>query len=285
MIKKIIKGCFIYSIFYILSKTLFSLFFFSYRADESIDIYTFIFYQLLDKKVFNISVDIGVTCMLLIQRAFEASCFAVLTSYIFVYILNREPQIVFPDKLVIRHRTSWEAKNKITLGILIGNKSYYNIHNVKCSITCSYIKQEEPLLINSEFTLSEERILLENYFRFSFDLSKFPRKVLKDIINKPTYCDKETIVVSIVGNSNYLGNIFKVSHKYKLTDIVYDEHTPIISYPIINPITKEKIKNPFSHNDIKKIKWTEIKDIVEADEEKRKKSVKEIKFIIKNKEK
>ena len=140
-------------------------------------------------------------------------------------------------------------------------------------------------MINSEFTMTDERISLENYYRFSFDLAKFPRKVLKDIIEKPTYFDKETIAVSITGNCNYIGNSFKISKQYKLSDIVYDEHTPVISHIRKNIFTGNDLTNPFTKKAIKKIDWNELKKIFEADEDKRSISVNEIKYIIKKKKK
>lgn len=284
MKRKICKCILMYTIFYLFSKLIFSSMLFVYRCDTNIDFNEFLYYQFLEK---SIEVNSGFITGIIyfIQNIVEVSAIAVLTSFMFAYILNKEPRIVFPDKLVIRHRTSWETKNKITLGVLVGNKNKYNIHNAICSITCSYIKQEDPLLINSEFTMKDERILLQNYYRFSFDLTKFPKQILKDIVEKPAYYDKETIVVSIIGNCNYIGNSFKVSREYKLSDIVYDEHTPIISYKRKNIFTGNDLKNPFTGKIITGIDWNELNKIVEADELKRSISVNEIKYIIKNKKK
>lgn len=284
MIKKICKCILIYAIFYLASKFIFSSILYIYRCDSNIMFWEFIYCQYYNKDIeISSSFITGIIC--LTQNVIDVSATAVLTSFIFTYILNKEPTIIFPDKLVIRHRTSWEKKNKITLGILVGNKNRYNIHNAVCSITCSYIKQENPLLINCEYTLKEERILLQNYYRFSFDLNKFPRQILKDIIEKPVYYDKETIVVSIAGNCNYLGNSFKVSREYKLSDIVYDEHTPHITFVRKNIFTRKDLKNPFTGKTMLGIDWNELTKIVEADEIKRSISVNEIRYIIKNKKK
>lgn len=284
MIKKIFRSILGYVVFYILDIFVFSCLLYKYRYNSDTTFYDFLYRRFVNDSV-QINNNIVTGLMYFIQNILEVSAIAILTSYIFAYILNREPQIVFPDKLVIRHRTSWEAKNKLTLGILIGNRNNYSIHNAICSVTCSYIKQENPLLINSEFTLTDERISIENYYRFSFDLAKFPRQVLKDIIEKPTYFDKETIVVSVAGNCNYIGNSFKVSKKYKLSDIIYDEHTPIITHVRKNKLTGKDLLNPFTHKVIKKIDWSELKRIIEVDEDRRNASVNEIKYIIKKKKK
>lgn len=284
MIKKIFKSILGYIVFYILDIFIFSCLLYKYRYDLDKTFFDFLYCRFVNDSV-QINNNIVTGLIYFIQNIVEVSAIAILTSYIFAYILNKEPQILFPDKLVIRHRTSWEAKNKLTLGILIGNRNNYSIHNAICSVTCSYIKQENPLLINSEFTLTDERISIENYYRFSFDLAKFPRQVLKDMIEKPTYFDKETIVVSVAGNCNYIGNSFKISKKYKLSDIVYDEHTPIITHVRKNKFTGKDLLNPFTHKVIKKIDWSELKRIIEVDEDRRIASVNEIKYIIKKKKK
>lgn len=284
MIKKIIKSILGYMLFYILDIFIFSCLLYKYRYDVDISFFDFLYFQFMNGNI-EMKNSIMIGAIYFVQNIIEVSAVAILTSYIFAYILNREPRIILPDKLVIRHRTSWEAKNKLTLGILIGNRNHYNIHNAVCAITCSYIKQENPLLINSEFSLTDERISLENYYRFSFDLAKFPRQVLKDIIERPTYFDEETIAVSITGNCNYIGNSFKITKKYKLSDIVYDEHTPVLSHIRKNKFTGNNLVNPFTKNVIKRIDWSELKRIVEVDENKRSATVKEIKYIIKKKKK
>lgn len=278
---KIILG---YVVFYILDILIFSCLLYKYSCKLDISFVDFLCYYFINENVkLNNNIMTGVIC--LIQNITEVFAVAVFTGYIFAFILNREPRIIFPEKLVIRHRTTWEAKNKLTLGILIGNRNHYVIHNAVCSVTCSYIKKLYPLQINSEFTLTDERISLENFYRFSFDLAKFPRQVLKDIIEKPIYLDKETIVVSITGNCNYLGNSFKVSKTYNLSEIVYDERTPDILHPRKNIFTGKNLVNPFTKKDLERIDWKEIKRFTEVNEEKRNISVKEIKCIIKNKKK
>lgn len=284
MIKKIFKSILWYMIFYILDLFVFSCLLYKYRYSLDSSFLDFLYCQFMNGNI-QINNCIVTAIIYFIQNIVEVSALAILTSYIFAYILNREPTIIFPNKLVSRHRTSWEARNKLTLGILIGNRSNYDIHNAICSVTCSYIKQENPLLINSEFTLTDERISIEKYYRFSFDLAKFPRQVLKDIIEKPTYCDKETITVSVTGNCNCIGNSFKVSQKYKLSDIVYDEHTPVITHIRKNKFSGSNLINPFTKKVMKRIDWFELKRIVEVDEDKRSASVNEIKYIIRKKKK
>lgn len=280
MVKKIIKCIGIYMFAYIMGTILFSALLFGYRIDGDLTFAQFCLVCMCR----NIEIrQCSYTCIVYaLHDIVNTAIVAIMTSYIFAYILNREPKLLFPDKLVIRHRTSWESRDKITLGVLIGNRNKYDIHNVECALTFSYIKQEEPLLINSEFTLKEERILLQNYYRFSFDLTKFPRQVLKDIIYRPKYYDKETITVSITGKCNYIGNSFKISRQYSLKDIVYDEHAPNITCKRINAFTEKDLINPFTGKRITYVKWDELNKYEEVGEIERNKSVNEIRYIIKN---
>lgn len=278
MSRQITKSTIMYMIFYAVEKLFFLSIIFLNQNFQDISLSYFLFHKLENTGIFISIVEV-------VQEIIETAGLAVLTSFYFAYILNKQPNIIFPDKLVVRHRTSWESKNKLTLGILIGNKSHFNIHNITCSITCSYIKKENPLLINSEFTMREERILLENYYRFSFDLAQFPRKVLKDIVEKPAYYGKETISVSLSGQCNYIGNSFKMTKMYKLSDIVYDEHTPILTEIRKNILTGKDLINPLTKKNITKIKWDELNHYIEVGEEKRSRTVNEIYYIIKNKKK
>ena len=213
------------------------------------------------------------------EKFIEMIASTVLTGYIFAYILNREPVIILPDKLVIRHRTSENVNHLLTLGVLVGNKSRFKIHDVRCTVSCFYVKKnKEPLLTNSEFQVFQEVHSIHNYFRFSFELEKFPRKILYDFIEKDPVClELDAINVSIRGHSNLLGNTFMISKKYKLSDLVIDEHVPQITYSIKNPLSGKKIL------DI--IRWDELNRIEEVCEKKRIKTIKEIKKIIDNKSK
>ena len=280
MFKRIAKAIAIYTIFYLIETLAFSFVLYSLDTNIQSSFQVFLVDQLTERT--HIIVGSQFIPIYFLQKIIETSALAVLTSYIFAYILNREPSLIFPDKLVIRHRTSWESRNKLTLGILVGNKSHFNIHNAICTVTCTYIKQTEPLLINSEITLSDERTVLENFYRFSFDLTKFPRQILKDILDKPEYYDKDIISVCITGNCNYLGNSFRRIKKYKLSDIVFDEHIPHPSSVRKNIFTGKDLTYPFSEKTIKKMHWDEITRVVEVDENKRNATVKEIKKIIRN---
>lgn len=273
-IRKIIKATFLFSIFYIIEKLILCWVFY-YVSDSSKYSYTEILLFALTDNIKNIIDNNWVlTLAYILHDLLGLIAFSVLTSYVFTYILNREPHIIFPNKLVIRHRTTLDAKEKLTLGILIGNKSKFDIHNVECTITCFYVTQISPLLTNGEFQVKKSQSIIGNYFRFSFEIKTFPIKLLEDFLSKEKGCyDKDTITVIITGNSNFLGNSFRVSHKYHLSDIVFDEHIiPNLNYEIKFPFTNKIIFHG--------TKWDEIKQIEDLDEESRKNTVNEIKQII-----
>lgn len=173
--------------------------------------------------------------------------------YVFAYILNRTPNIIMPKKLVLRHRTSENVDGLLSLGILVGNKSFYSLHSIRCIISCSYVKQEIPLYMNTEFQSEQEIQQLHNYYRFSFDINKFPKKFLSDFLLKDDesiYREHDSITVTLTGNANNLGNTFLVSKKYMLDDIIYDEHIPDLSTIVKNPFTGRVL--------FKRIKWNNL---------------------------
>lgn len=275
---KIIKSILLYLIFYFGISAIFCSLYYYNELNSIFSFDEVLIYSLLG----NLNEEIkkkGLLAVLSVQKFIEMIASTVLTGYIFAYILNREPVIILPDKLVIRHRTSENVNHLLTLGVLVGNKSRFKIHDVRCTVSCFYVKKnKEPLLTNSEFQVFQEVHSIHNYFRFSFELEKFPRKILYDFIEKDPVClELDAINVSIRGHSNLLGNTFMISKKYKLSDLVIDEHVPQITYSIKNPLSGKKIL------DI--IRWDELNRIEEVCEKKRIKTIKEIKKIIDNKSK
>ena len=275
---KIIKSILLYLIFYFGISAIFCSLYYYNELNSIFSFDEVLIYSLLGTLNEKIKKK-GLLAVLSVQKFIEMIASTVLTGYIFAYILNREPVIILPDKLVIRHRTSENVNHLLTLGVLVGNKSRFKIHDVRCTVSCFYVKKnKEPLLTNSEFQVFKEVHSIHNYFRFSFELEKFPRKILYDFIEKDPVClELDAINVSIRGHSNLLGNTFMISKKYKLSDLVIDEHVPQITYSIKNPLSGKKIL------DI--IRWDELNRIEEVCEKKRIKTIKEIKKIIDNKSK
>ena len=226
-ILKIAKSILIYFFFYISINLFFGLIYYFAELKNHLSLNEVFIYSL--SGILNNEIKENKTLVILsVQRFIEMICSTVLTGYIFAYILNREPQIILPDKLIVRHRTSENVNHQLTLGVLVGNKSRFKVYDVRCIVHCFYLKnKKEPMLTNSEFEIVQEVHAIDNYFRFSFELEKFPRKILKDFITKDSTClEIDSISVSVSGHSNILGNTFLISKKYKLTDLIIDEHVP-----------------------------------------------------------
>jgi hypothetical protein len=275
-ILKIAKSILIYFFFYISINLFFCLIYYFAELKNHLSLNEVFIYSL--SGILNNEIKENKTLVILgVQRFIEMICSTVLTGYIFAYILNREPQIILPDKLIVRHRTSENVNHQLTLGVLVGNKSRFKVYDVRCIVHCFYLKnKKEPMLTNSEFEIVQEVHAIDNYFRFSFELEKFPRKILKDFITKDSTClEIDSISVSVSGHSNILGNTFLISKKYKLTDLIIDEHVPQVKYKVRNPFTKKKIWEF--------VRWDELNQVEEVGEKRRMKTIDEIKEIIKNK--
>lgn len=273
----IIKSILIYSIFYLLINLLFCLkyYFIEFNTYMSFG-ETFIL--LLSGTLMNEIKEEKILMISNFQRFVQMILTTILTGYIFTYILNREPKIILPDKLTIRHRTSENVNHLLTLGVLVGNKSRHRIYDVQCIVLCTYLKyNDDPDKTNGEFQLLENIYVVDNYYRFSFKLEYFPKKMLEDFLDKNLRSlEVDTISISVSGHSKILGNSFLVTKKYKLTDLVIDEHTPSLT-------EKHKIKNPLTKRPWSYVKWNEFNKVEEVSESERAKTVDEIRKIIEKK--
>lgn len=276
-IGKIFKSAFIYYILIVITNMIFCFALYCHQVDFDNSYTHLLLLSISGSLGTNLLTENWMLLLYGIIQLLELIYASVLTGYIFAYILNREPRIVFPSKLVIRHRTSENVKNLLTFGILIGNKSKFNLHDVCCTVTCYYLKNKKnPNLTNGEFQIKQEIHMLENFYRFSFDLKEFPSKILKDYIQKDSAClEVDSINVSISGHSNLLGNKFIINKRYKLSEIVIDEHVPDLKYDIKNPLTNKRLYQV--------IRWKEIDNFKEVSEADRKRTINEIKVIIDSK--
>ncbi len=197
---------------------------------------------------------LSIIILYVIQSITELILFSVFTSYVFAYLLNRNPKIIFPDKLVIRHRTSEGLKGKIYLCVMIGNKSKIKIHNISCTLSCYYIQENDPKKANGEFKMIKEQPSIDNYFRFSYELDNFPKKIIKDYIANNELGNKyDVIKIYLKGNTNTIGNNFLLEKTYKLKDIVIAENYIDLKYDFTNIFTGKPM--------FKKVKWKYIKKI------------------------
>ena len=255
--KKIISSILLFSIFYSLEKVTFGIIYYFF-VDNTNDIKAAIYSSIIGNTTDVYSLTTLTIIIFVLQSIVELVLFSVFTSYIFAYILNREPKIIFPDKIVIRPRTSEGSMNKLYFCVMIGNKSRANIHNAICTVNCIYLKNDKPIQMNSEVTLVQTHPVLTNFYRFSFEVETFPKKMLEDILKQPPLAvEHDRINVSITGNLNTFGNNFRLAKSYKISDIVIAENYTNLKHTVKNPFTGKSL--------FQKMKWNQIKNIIEID--------------------
>ena len=223
--------------------------------------------------------ELYVSTIISIKQIIEGLVFAIMGSMIFAYILDRDVQLIFPKKLVIRRRTSEGSEGELTLGLLLGNPGKKWIYDVQCRIYCSYVKSIEDIVErNNETTLKATVDLIQNYYRFSFKISDLPATFLKHYLEKEErYIEKDYLYVTILAESDGIRGKFKCEQKYLLQDIVTDLHNPEKHF-------KKKAKSLFSQEEKTKIDWKEFPKYIEAGEEDRAEVIQEIRDIIADKE-
>lgn len=221
-----------------------------------------------------------VNLILSVRNLIGGIALAILTSYIFANILNREVKIIFPEKIVLRRRTSEGSEGKLTLGILIGNPEKRWLYDVKCSINCIYLKQNGDIVKrNSEIHLSQSVEFIQNYYRFSFDIRELPKVFWKHYIErKEEYVGNDYLIVTIMGKTNGLGGYFRTIKKYNIQDIIVDMHEPEMYF-------KKKVNNIFTSEEKTKIDWREFPKYMEAGEDDRQSIINEIRMYVNEKEK
>ena len=272
-IKKLVMSVIIFGLCYSLEKIIFGLLFYSATGFQQNMFKETVFASVIGSINEVYPNDIRIVTLFAIQSITELIIFSVFTSYVFAYILNREPRIVFPDKLVIRHRTSEGSKGNLYLCIMIGNKSRTKIHNAVCTLSCYYIQENDPKKTNGEFMIKMEQPSIDNYFRFSCDVSILPKKIIKDFYSSnPIGLEHDVIKVNLSGNLNTLGNSFLLEKSYKISDITIGENYIDLKYDVVNPFTGKAL--------YRKVKWKEIKRVDDIDKHKKQIIKKELKQII-----
>lgn len=223
--------------------------------------------------------ELYVSTIISIKQIIEGLVFAIMGSMIFAYILDRDVRLVFPEKLVIRRRTSEGSEGQLTLGVLLGNPGKKWIYDVQCRIHCSYVKSMGDITQwNSETTLKSTVDFVQSYYRFSFKISDLPAAFLRHYLEKgEEYITKDNLYVTIVAESDGIRGKFKCEQKYLLQDIVIDLHNPEKHF-------KRNVKSLFGREEKIKIDWKEFPKYIEAGEAERAEVIREIRDIIADKE-
>lgn len=258
-LQRMIKASGILILFYVLQATLFS-FIYSHFSDLSFaDVFI---YEMATTKDYQIEVNMFVAGIFAIQNILYAVVVAIFATYTYTCYVNKPPRILWPPKLVIRHRSN----GKLCFGVLIGNKNKYTLNDAICTLTFRYQKVDGGM--NSEFKLKDTHTSIINYYRFSFEIKDVPAELMEAYICKePIKMQKDEILVTLSG-VGYANNKFYDKKVYRLTDIIIDEHEPKPWEKVVNPFTNKIIKE--------KVNWKEIHREEEVGESDRKNIINEI---------
>lgn len=209
-----------------------------------------------------------------VRIALSGIFLALCTSYIFSAILCKPPKIVFPDKLVIRYRTTGSKEGNLALGALIGSKRANTLHNVNCRLSCAYVvKKSETgeLLKNSEFNMIETIGSIKNYYRFSFHLDELPVGLLSNYLTKSEESmQKDVVTITLFGKTTDLNREFYISKDYQLSDIIISNQT--------SPEKNFVKKNYFTKST--RVNWRKFVEVHEDGEEMRRCVINDIEKII-----
>lgn len=213
----------------------------------------------------------NVYILLSISRIFEAITLAIISSFAFTLILNKGIKLTFPEKIVIRRRTSEGSDGALCIGILVGNPKKYTLFDVECWVNCSYIKEKgEVNKKNSEVILVQSIKKMKNYYRFSFNITKFHKKFWQDFLERDMTCmNEDYISVIVCGRANTLGGTFTIEKKYMLSDIGIDLRNP-------EDYFKKNVTNKFTGQKEMRINWKKFTQFIEAGEVERANVIKEI---------
>lgn len=258
-LQKMAKMSSVFVLFYIVQAVIFSIIFSRFSTLTYMEVLK---YELAMQKDYNIELNMYVAVINAVQNLVYAVVVAIFATYTYLCYVNKPAKILFPPKLVIRHRTN----GKLCFGVLIGNKNRYSLNDLVCTLTFRYQKADGSM--NGEYKLKDAHTSIINYYRFSFEIEKVPAEIMQAYINKnPVEVQKDEILV-ILSGVGYANNKFFEKKVYKLSDIIIDEHKPEPEEKIMNPFTNKKIKEM--------INWNELYREEEVGELERKETINEI---------
>ena len=199
-----------------------------------------------------------------LQNIIDEIVFAIFTSLLVHFVMSKRPDIILPEKLIIRKRTT---NNEISLSLMIGNRNRYNLYDVQCHLTYSYIKGD-VLNRNGETHFVQSIPVINNYYRFSYDLFNFPESFFLTLLErKEVQLEENRFFVVLTGKSGFFHEDFLVSKTYKFNDIVIAKESKI---PIDYSMRSKKRKTS------KRYVWSNINVIIDYSEDERAQLIDEI---------
>lgn len=258
-LQKMVKASGMLILFYFFQAILFATI---YSRSSNCPYMKILMYELALKKDYEIDMSMFVAGVNAAQNLIHTVVVAIFATYAYTCYVNKPPKILFPPKLVIRHR----ANGTLCFGVIIGNKNKYVLNDLVCTLTFRYQKTDGDM--NGEFKLNDTHTSINNYYRFSFALKDVPIELMEAYISKePTNMQNDEILVTFSG-VGYANNKFYEKKVYKLSDIVIDEHKPEPWEKVVNPFTNKVIRE--------KMNWRELYREEEVGEFERNNIIKEI---------
>lgn len=158
--------------------------------------------------------------ILVVHKFIIGISFPIFTSAIFYYITNIQPEIIFPDILLIRKN----SENNIVLSILIGNAEYehngYYLYDVECKVKYSFaVDKINRYRRNAKPQLESSANIVIGFYTFTFLLSDFPNHFIDTILVQDNIGLKDTLIFTLSGKFGPWNSNFIISKKYTLKDV------------------------------------------------------------------
>lgn len=186
--------------------------------------------------------------------------------------LKTDKGIVFPEKIIVRKRTSEGSEGLLTIGVLIGNRGKTDLGDVTCRIICGYKKDNGRSCADNEFT--DAAAVVENYRRFSYEIRKMPRTFWKHYLNRETgLFDKDFVKVVLTGTAGGEGKKVKKERTYRLNDFIIDLNDP-------EQYFETKRWDDRSRKEVTEINWNRFTHVEPADMDLQKTITKEIELFV-----
>lgn len=180
----------------------------------------FSFIMFLDFSAVNIENIDGVNFLLLVHKFINNFSFALFPAFIFEFLINPVPSVIFPSKILLRKRTSYNCKDIIALMITIRNKHGKNkkyIYDVTAKLTYSY--QDENNANNSNTQLSYHVHLIKNFNSFYYDINSFPKHFF-ELFKEPCEVAHGHIHITLSGKYGSSLHEFILEKTYSTSDIL-----------------------------------------------------------------
>lgn len=173
---------------------------------------------------------------------------AILTGRLFEILINKQPKVYLPKKLVIYRSHS---DNVIRLGVTVGNPNKAFLNDVKCVISCYFAQiayentssaTQENINMNGKYRNTSSAAEVQNYYRFDFPILELPVEFLQGYAENSTLSKHNYILVTVSGTCDHLGvqRPFQIKKVYRTGDIIIGKSAARFSKTRRNPKTQKE---------------------------------------------